>query len=234
MTMKLAIMQPYFFPYLGYFQLMAAVDFFLIFDDVHFIKKGWIHRNYILLNQAAHPFTLPIQKMSQNRLILDHERANPKETVEQQLLLLYHAYHKAPYYAEVMPHLERMLRNEEPNVARYLGHQLETIRDYLGLDTVIHYTSSFENEDHLKKEARLLDLCNRFDAHHYINPIGGKALYDDETFERAGVHLEFLEMQPLSYRQFGDVFVPNLSIIDVLMFNPRARVQQLLDTHSFN
>lgn len=232
--MKIAIMQPYFFPYLGYFQLMAIVDFFLIFDDVHFIKKGWIHRNQILLNGRAHPFTLPIQKMSQNRLILDHLRANPDQTIERQLMLLHHAYHKAPYYSELMPHLEKILRHDEMNVARYLGFQLETIKDYLELDTKIYYTSSFENEMNLKKEARLLDLCHRFDATHYINPIGGKVIYERETFENEGVYLEFLEMQPIVYRQFGGEFVPNLSIIDVLMFNSKTRVRELLGTFSFN
>lgn len=232
--MKLAVMQPYFFPYLGYFQLMATADTFLIFDDVHFIKKGWIHRNQILLDGKAHPFTLPIQKVSQNRLILEHSRAQIEQTVEHQLLLLHHAYHKAPYYSDFIPHLERMLRYEEVNVARYLGFQLKMLRDYLELDTEIHYASSFANEMNLKKEARLLDLCKQFGATHYVNPIGGKSLYDRETFEREGVQLEFVEMKPFVYRQFDGVFVPNLSIIDVLMFNPGMHVRELLDTYSFN
>ncbi len=230
--MRLAIMQPYYFPYLGYFQLMAAVDAFVILDDVQFIKHGWIHRNQILLDGAAKPIHMTIDHMSQHRKINEHDRRDDKANDRYQLRLLEHAYKKAPFYGNVMPLVTRLIRDDERNVAVYLGKQLTEIRNYLGLDTPLLYASSLANDKTLKCGDLVLDLCHHLGADHYINAIGGRALYDKDRFDRDGVRLDFIEMGPVTYRQFGNTFVPNLSIIDVLMFNSRRDVRQLLDAYT--
>lgn len=230
--MRLAIMQPYYFPYLGYFQLMAAVDAFVILDDVQFIKHGWIHKNQILLDGKAKPIHMTIDHMSQHRTIRAHERRIDVQNERYQLRLLEHAYKKAPSYADVMPLVSRLIRDDERNVAVYLGKQLTEVRNFLGLDTPLLYASSLENDKSKRCGDLVLDLCHHLGADHYINAIGGRDLYNKERFASEGVQLDFIEMQPVTYRQAGHPFVPNLSIIDVLMYNARRDVRQLLDAYT--
>lgn len=215
--MKVAIMQPYFFPYIGYFQLMHAVDTFVIFDDVQFIKKGWIHRNQIVMDGEPHPFTLSIQKMSQNKLICEHERALAEETVVRQIKQLHHAYQKAPYFNEAMPVLERALSNPERNVAIYLAQSLQEVARYLHIDTTFLYTSDLNGDPTLRGQERILDYCRQLGATHYINAINGKALYDEESFQKSGVALSFLQSDLPAYRQGTDTYLPYMSIIDCMM-----------------
>lgn len=215
--MKVAIMQPYFFPYIGYFQLMHAVDRFVFFDDVQFIKKGWIHRNQILMHGEPHPFTLPIQKMSQNKLISEHERALPEETVLKQLKQLQHAYHKSPYFEEAMPVLERALSYSEMNVASYLAQGLKEVARYLRIDTPFLFTSELNRDSTLNGQGRIIDYCQQLDATHYINAINGMKLYNQNAFEEVDMTLSFLQSRLPEYNQGTNVFQPYMSIIDCMM-----------------
>ncbi|WP_236636563.1 WbqC family protein [Exiguobacterium sp. SH0S2] len=230
--MKLAIMQPYYFPYLGYFQLMAAVDTFVILDDVQFIKGGWIHRNTILLEGKTKPILMPVEHMSQLRLINEHDRVLDSKQRHSQLRLIRHAYQRAPHFDDVMPMVERIMKDEERNVAAYLGSLLSEVRDYVGLDTSIVYSSELTNDKNTKCEHLVLSICEHLDADHYINAIGGTALYDKAMFAEAGVELDFIKMDPVTYRQFNEPFTPNLSIIDVLMFNSKPKVRELLNAYT--
>ncbi|OGX79675.1 hypothetical protein A6395_05440 [Exiguobacterium sp. SH31] len=230
--MKLAIMQPYYFPYLGYFQLMAAVDTFVILDDVQFIKGGWIHRNTILLEGKTKPILMPIEHMSQLRLINEHDRVLDAKQRHSQLRLIRHAYQRAPYFDDVMPMVERIMKDEERNVAVYLGCLLSEVRDYIGLDTSILYSSDLTNDKDAKCEHLVLSICEHLNADHYINAIGGTSLYDKAMFAESGVKLDFIKMDPVTYRQFNEPFTPNLSIIDVLMFNSKPKVRELLNAYT--
>ncbi|WP_214803788.1 MULTISPECIES: WbqC family protein [unclassified Exiguobacterium] len=230
--MNVAIMQPYFFPYIGYFQLIHAVDTFVVYDDVHFIKKGWIHRNRILIDGNPHPITLPIQKMSQNRLICDHERSQPDEIVEQQLKLLRHAYHKAPQFEHVFPLLERVIRHPERNVGKYLAYSIEEVARYLGISTTFILSSELNAGVGLKGQARILNICEHLRATHYVNAINGMDLYDTEVFEQAGIDLSFIETEPIIYHQGSCPFQANLSIIDVMMHCPKQEIQLILERYA--
>lgn len=235
--MNVAIMQPYFFPYIGYFQLIHAADTFVVYDDVHFIKKGWIHRNRILLDGEPYPLVLPIRKASQNRLISEHERALPDETVEKQLVLIRQAYRKAPYFDMAMPIIEKVLRYPEVNVARYLLHGLKEVAEYIGLQTNFLLSSELESTGELKGQERIVERCRQLGATHYINAINGISLYDAESFERHGIALSFLKSESEPYEQGDGPFYPNLSILDVMMYNHpqeiRKRIEQytLLSSH---
>lgn len=230
--MRLAIMQPYYFPYLGYFQLMAAVDTFVILDDVQFIKGSWIYRNTILLDGKTKPILMPVEHMSQLRLINEHDRVLDAKQRHSQLRLIRHAYQHAPHFADVMPMVERIMKDEEQNVATYLGRLLVEVRDYIGLDTSIIHSSALTNDKHAKREHLVLSICEFLGADHYINAIGGTSLYDKAMFAEAGVQLDFIKMDAVSYRQFADSFTPNLSIIDVLMFNSKPKVRELLSAYT--
>ncbi|MGC3029409.1 WbqC family protein [Burkholderia sp. DN3021] len=225
---RLAVMQPYFFPYVGYFQLMASVDTFVVFDDVSFINRGWINRNRINVNGAPHMITMPLRQASQNRLICDIEVADDAAWRPRILRTIHQSYARSPHFARVFPVVERILMHDAPNLADFLLHGLITLRDHLRLDTNIVATSRrYANAD-LKAQARIIDIGRQEHADIYVNPVGGQELYDPHTFAAAGLQLKFLTPGLAPYTPVRGTFVPALSIIDVLMCNDDASIDQLL------
>lgn len=228
--MRLGIMQPYFFPYLGYWQLMNAVDLYVVYDDVNFIKGGWINRNSILLQGKSHPVNLLLRGASPNKLI-NEVQVDTRELMQTKLLrTIEQAYSKAPYASAVMPVLEKAIRCDEENLGKYLMHSFRVVNEYLGIDTKLILSSEIEKDNELKNYHKVIDICKRLGADEYYNAIGGVELYEPhrEEFEAANVQLHFLKMEPVVYPQFRNEFVPNLSIIDVLMFNSVEQVRELL------
>jgi hypothetical protein len=229
--MKAAIMQPYFFPYIGYFQLINAVDKFVLYDDVNYIKKGWINRNRILADGAAGFFVVPCKKASQNKLINEIETLLDQKEKEKLLKTFYHAYHHAPHFEAAFNLIEQTLNRNARTIAQLAAESILAVCQFLGIETEIMPSSSiFRNRD-LKKADRLIDICRQLKADHYINAAGGAVLYEKDYFLERGIHLFFLESRPIAYRQFGQPFVPWLSIIDVLMFNPQELVLELLNEY---
>lgn len=223
--MKLAVMQPYLLPYPGYFQLIHAVDGFVIFDDVNYIPRGWVNRNRLLNNGEAQRFTLEVAGGSQNALInqvrVGSNRARLLKTV-------YHAYSKAPLFEQVYPLVENIFNQTETNLARFLAHGLRVVCDYLGLLPAWYLSSELAAETGLNGEDRILSICKQFGATHYVNLPGGRELYSTETFQDHGIKLGFIVSEHFTYRQFDKNFVDGLSIIDMLMFNDREQCRQLL------
>lgn len=229
--MKLAIMQPYFFPYLGYFQLIRAVDIFVAFDDVSYIKRGWINRNFLLMGCAPIRFTVPLANASQFRPICGTLIAS---TAWQKKFLktLHQAYAKAPYFSTVYVLAESVVTQHYPSLAELALSSLKAVMAYLGLETLVRPTSRTYGNGHLRGQDRILDICRQEKADVYLNLPGGRALYDPEMFAAANVDLRFLQSSNVSYPQFRCEFVPNLSMLDVLMFNNREAVRRLLKTCS--
>lgn len=225
--MNLAIMQPYLFPYLGYFQLIRAVDAFVVYDDVNYIKRGWVNRNYILSQGKQQRITLPLQGASQNK------RINQVEVCGQHKILssLRQSYGKAPHFDAVYPIIEDILSQPEKNLARFLEYQLWRICDYLGLYPQWHISSELKKDNALHGQDKVLAICEDLGASHYINAPGGKELYNIEDFVRRGLRLSFIQPCSFEYRQFGKSFVPNLSIIDVMMFCDQAQCAKLLEEY---
>lgn len=229
--MKLAIMQPYLFPYLGYFQLINVVDIFVIYDDLQYIKKGWINRNYILVNGRAYLFTLSLQKVSSNKLIKNILIHTDSKNKEKLLKIIKHAYPKAPQYKIVSPILEKVILNDEENLSSYITFSLRKICDYLEIQTPFIVSPQLLKNDALKGEDRAIELNKRLGSTCYINPIGGVKLYNKERFKKEGIELYFFKTKNIEYKQFGNVFVPFLSIIDVLMFNSKDEVKKMLSEY---
>jgi len=226
--MKVAIMQPYFFPYIGYFQLIAASDVFVLHDDVQYIKGGWVNRNRILLNGASRMITFPVQKDDYDLPINARSYVEDKQARKDIINLIKQAYARAPCYRQVFTMLEELMMFEDNNVARFNENLIRRIADYIGLTCKIITSSGMEKDDSLAGEQRVLDMCKRLGATDYTNPIGGTELYHQETFQKCGITLRFLEAQDERYKQFGESWMPFLSIIDVLMFNPVEEIRQLL------
>lgn len=226
--MKLAIMQPYLFPYLGYFQLIRAVDAFVVYDDVNYIKGGWINRNFILAEGDRQLVTLPLQGASPNQLINQVTVGNRQNKLTETIR---HRYGKAPQFSAVYALVESILKQHEKNLARFLDYQLRQICDYLGLHPKWYVSSSLKKDNELRGQDKVLAICEELGATHYINVPGGKSLYDREAFASRGIQLSFVQPKAVAYRQFGNEFTPNLSIIDVMMFNDKAQCAKLLEEY---
>ena len=233
--MKLALMQPYFFPYIGYFQLINAADKFISFDTVNYIKRGWIKRNRYLLNNAVRYFTLSIQNASQNKLIIetyisDEEELHSKENIVKSL---HQAYSKAPNFEKVFPFIEKLILNNEQNISLYNTQILRELCHYLNIDTEILLGSKVLEKSNLQGQERVIEICQEFNAKCYINPIGGRELYNTKEFANHNIRLLFLRPKDtIIYHQQGNTFFPNLSIIDVLMYNTRDKIADFLNQYA--
>ena len=224
--MKLGIMQPYFLPYIGYFQLIEAVDKFVIYDDVQFIKGGWINRNNILLNNRRFLFNLLLKGASSNKLITDiHVQENQSKLIK----TIESAYKKAPMYNIVFPLFLQIMSFKEKNLARFVGNSIEELCKYMRIHTQLVYSSDLKKDSSLKAQEKILHICRLLDVDNYLNAIGGQVLYTKSDFENCGVRLNFIKTELISYKQFNDEFIPNLSIIDILMFNSIEEVDVMLN-----
>lgn len=229
--MKLAIMQPYFFPYIGYFQLINAVDKFVVYDDVNYIKRGWVNRNRIALNGEAHLFTVPVLKASQN-VCIAHIAVDPDQKWREKLLLtVKHAYKDAPQFKSVFPLVEKVVSYQCFSIGEYASNSITSVLEYLHISATIVPSSAVYCNQNLKGSERILDICKKEGAKMYINPPGGSELYNKQDFEQSGIVLKFINMEPLSYVQQGNEFIANLSIIDVLMFNSVTDVVHMLNAY---
>ncbi|MDR2848598.1 MAG: WbqC family protein [Bacteroidales bacterium] len=228
--MKLGANQPYFLPYIGFFQLIGAVDKYIICDDFNYIKSGWINRNKLLLGGKEFVFHLATLGASQNKRIneiaVDDNQHKLAKTIEVN-------YRKAPLFDNVFPLIQDILNYEDKNLARYVGNSMIKIAEYLQLPATFFYSSEIPKDHSLRFQERVINICNVMGATTYINAIGGMELYNKTQFSNKGVDLFFLKSKPITYKQFGQSFVPNLSMLDILMFNTVEQTKQLLLQYEF-
>lgn len=229
--MKLAIMQPYFMPYIGYFQLINTVDKFIFYDDVTFIKQGWINRNQVLINNQAKMFSVPLSNASSHTLIKDVLiSVNGYEKWKKSFLSsLMFNYKKAKNYEAVRELIEDILADSPETISELAIISIIKISNYLGIKTEFEICSENYDNNHLSGQDRVLDICKKEEASTYINPIGGIELYSEEVFNENNIDLFFISAKKSTYKQFSEEFIPFLSIIDVLMFNDNKQVLQMLN-----
>lgn len=226
---KLAIMQPYFFPYIGYWQLMHAVDRFVVYDDVHYIKGGWINRNRLLINGEPAYITAPLHQMSSFKRMCDTTLMPSPVWRDKLVKKIEMTYRKAPSFTEVFPVVEKLMRHQTDSLSDYLVHQLQTLAAFMGISTEFVISSRCYENDELAGQARILDICKREGARTYVNARGGQALYDADAFHDAGIDLRFIAMHAIPYKQRSAGFVPHLSIIDALMALGPVEIRHHLD-----
>lgn len=230
--MRLAIMQPYFLPYIGYWQLMGAVDAFVIYDRIKYTKKGWINRNRMLLNGSDAMFSLQLAQGSDQLMVCERELA-PSFDRRKLLAQFDGAYRKAPEYERLRAWLADLVLEPSNNLFDYLWQSIIKTRDQLGLATQLIVSSEVAHNENLKGQDKVLAICEALGATTYINAIGGLELYDREAFASRGIQLQFHKARPFEYAQFGGSFVAWLSILDVLMFNPATVVDDVV-RHQFD
>ena len=231
--MKLAIMQPYLFPYIGYFQLMNAVDEFVVYDNIEFTKKGWINRNRVLVNGNDAYISFPLKKDSDYLDICERYLAEAWIADRKKMLNRIHAsYSKSPYFSDVYPVIEKAILFEENNLFLFILNSMNLVKDYLQITTSLVTSSTIPVDHTLKAEKKVIEICKDRKAEVYINPIGGLGLYDKNEFKESGIELHFLKSDPIEYKQFENDFVPWLSIIDVMMFNSREQIKGYLNLYT--
>jgi len=227
--MKLGIMQPYFFPYIGYWQLINLVDTFVIYDDVTFIKQGYINRNYLLANGKAWLMTLELSGASSNKLINEIQVGNNSKKI---LKTIAQNYSKAPYFEEVYLLIEDILLQKEKSLGKYIGYSLIMISKYLEIKTKFIYSSDIQKNEMLKAQDRVIEINKQLESTVYINAIGGKNLYKKEDFKKENIELKFLKTEEFEYKQFDNEPVLFLSIIDIMMFNSKDEIIKMLNKYS--
>ncbi len=236
--MKLAIMQPYFFPYIGQFQLMKSVDRWIIADDFQFIDKGWINRNRILhpdVNKEWIYVSIPLSHRGQfdriNNISVDGTR-DWKSTI---LGRLSHYKHKAPYYHRTILLVKACLACDECNLSSFVTNSLRLTASELGIGVKMDVQSKmvfkFGHINHPGEWA--LRISEALGATEYINPSGGCAIFREEEFSSHGIRLRFLRPRLTPYDQRLDGFVSRLSIIDIMMWNSDREISRML-THDFD
>lgn len=228
--MILASNQPYFLPYIGYWQLIAASDVFLIGDDYNFIRHGWIHRNRSFNFGTPTYFGITLKHASSFSVINEMEILSLQR--DKLMRRMQNEYTHAPFREQGLELLDRVLDTPERNLNAFLTRSIHIVCDTLDIRTPIRHTSELANRDSFRREYRIYDYCHRLGADTYLNPIGGMALYDKVAFREQGLELRFLKSGLPRYRQFGDDFIPSLSILDMLMFNSREDVIRMLDDYA--
>jgi hypothetical protein len=230
--MKVAIMQPYFFPYIGYFQLMNAVNEFVVYDNIKFTKKGWINRNRILVNGKDSYITIPLKKDSDFLDVRDRFLADAWFLQRNKILnRIAGSYRKSPWFDFVYPLIEKCILFEESNLFKFILNSLTLVKEHLGIKTPLLISSAIPIDHELKAEKKVAEICKARKANVYLNPIGGIQLYKKDNFKDEGIELYFLRSNDIRYKQFNNDFIPFLSIIDVMMFNSKEKIIQMLGSY---
>ncbi len=226
--MKIGVMQPYFFPYIGYFQLIKAVDLFVLYDDVNFIKQGWINRNKILLNDKEFLINLILNGSSSFKLI---NEINVSQNNKKLIKTIDLAYRKSPFFFIVYPIINEILNSKESVLSLFLESGIRKITSYLNIKTEIVVSSNLIKDDNKRGQDKIIDICKHLNAKTYINAIGGQALYSREIFKENDIDLKFIQTIPVQYNQYQNEFIQGLSIIDLMMFNSKETINQMLDKY---
>lgn len=227
--MTVAIMQPYFFPYMGYFQLLNSVDMFVVYDDVQYMKGGWVNRNRILCDGSPKWLTYPVQRRPHETLISEMRYVAAPTARDNMVNAVSESYRKAPYFEAHIGPVADLLRQDERSLSLYNEGVLRELTSMMGIGCEFVRSSELAAGRDRRGQDRVLEICKALGASRYINPIGGMNLYEREAFGDAGIDLKFLRMKDVVYQQFGDPFVPDLSIIDVMFFNTVEQASGFLD-----
>lgn len=230
--MVLGFMQPYFFPYLGYFDLINYSDRWIVFDTAQYIRRGWINRNRILHPEKGWQYiVVPIQKSKREEAI-GNIRISDQEAWKEKIIGQLNHYKKhARYFKEIRSLLIDCLCTDEKKISKLNTAILKKICTYLDIPFQYQYFSEM-NLDLPPVEYPgdwALHLSEALGAKEYVNPPGGRDLYDNQKFEKRGIKLTIREISLFEYECNHYQYEQNLSIVDVLMWNAPENVKTYLD-----
>lgn len=235
--MKLGIMQPYFFPYIGYFSLIDYADRWIVFDTVQYIERGWVNRNRIIHpTQPEYSYiTVPLKAHKQNAAICDVMIKSDKQYIERITGQLTASYKKrAPYFKEVTELVKDCLNAEKRNLSMLNVIALDKVCKYIGIPFSYEVFSEMDLavDDVNDAGEWALNISKALGADEYVNPPGGVALFDEKKFNEAEIKLTFLKSNLTPYNQKKAKFIEGLSIIDVMMFNSPEEIRDMLKDYS--
>ena len=227
--MRVAIMQPYFLAYIGYYQLIHSVDKFVIYDNIKYTKKGWFNKNRILTNGKDKLFTIPLKSDSEylhvnERFIADSYNKERHKIIQ----WIKNSYKKAPFYKENIQFIESLFNQDNSNLFDFIYFSVNQVCNLLKIETEIIQSSKLEIDHSLKSEDKVLAICKFLNTDTYINAIGGKELYSKEKFKQNNISLNFIRTRKIQYEQFSNEFFPWLSIIDVLMYIGVEKTKEMI------
>ncbi len=228
-------MQPYFFPYAGYFSLVSSVDVFVFFDDVQYIRRGWIARNRILNRNSDSGWeyiNVPLKKAAQQARICEMEIHHDDQWEEKLIRKVTFRYSKAPFFGAVSELLFDTLRHDLNRISDLNCTSIQEICGYMGIEKTFMRSSALEYNRSLGACEKLIEITRSLGGTTYCNAVGGRNLYDREEFARAGLGLLFVQPGEVTYNQGGGNFVPDLSIMDALMWNSKEDARRLVDAYT--
>jgi hypothetical protein len=234
-SMKIAIMQPYFLPYLGYYSLIKNVDRWIFNDEVQMINKGWVQRNRILKQYGGWSYIrVPLVKYKHTEIIKNVKIRNDENWQCKILAQIKHYKRNAPYFFEVIHFLEEVFDHNFETITSQNAFLIEKTCEYIGLDFKYEILSEMNLEigEVTESDEWSLKICQSLNHSHYINPIMGKQFYDTKKYDKAGIKINFLNWQCTPYNQFTESFVEGLSILDVMMFNTPEEILKMLDVYN--
>ncbi len=223
--MKISIMQPYLFPYFGYFQLIHSVDKFVIYDDVNYIKGGWVNRNTIILNGTPFLFTLPLIKASQNKMLNQIDIFNATNEKRRMLKTFERGYKKAPEFSNVMPVIKDIMENDENNLSIFIEYSLIKISAYLEIQTEFIKSSSLR-KNRAKGQEQIINICKLMGAKKYVNPTGGQSLYNKKDFKKSNIDLFFITMGEVDFKN------KYTSILDILFLYDKEHIKRQIEKYN--
>lgn len=224
-------MQPYFLPYIGYWQLMNVVDVYVVYDNIEYTKRSWLNRNRILVNGTDSYITIPLKKDS-DYLSVNQRSLSEGSDRSKLLNQIKGSYLKAPYFRNIFPSIEEILMYPEDNLFKFIFHSIQKIVDLLHINTELIISSTIDIDHSVKGKNKVIAICKELRATEYYNTIGGQSLYDKKEFEQNGIKLLFVQARLAPYKQFNNAFVSGLSIIDILMFNPPNQIDKMLNEYN--
>ena len=222
-------MQPYFLPYIGYYQLLNYCDTFLIYDDIEYTKKGWINRNRFQQNGEIRTFSLNLKSASDYFQIRERELAEGFNRLKM-IRSIEAAYQKAPHFEEMVNLLRPIISFESNNLFSYLENSIHMVCKYLEINTKVVRSSDLGSQTGLRGQERVIRICEILGATQYVNPIGGMDLYNRISFENRGIELKFIKSRLSPYSQGNFEFVPALSIVDQIAFCGGEKIKSVLET----
>lgn len=231
---NVSVMQPYLFPYVGYFQLINSIDKFVFYDDVNYIKQGWINRNKVLVNGKETLFTVPLKKASSFSKINEIEiHPNLYNKWKNKFYkTLSQSYQKSDHFNKVFPIVEKVFDQEYDSISGMAINSIKSVTDYLGFEKEFYISSKdFPDTAEEDRSDRLIKIVGELCSDNYINNSGGKELYDKTYFKNNGVNLLFIEPELSEYKQDSESFIKGLSIIDVLMNNSKEEIKEILNKY---
>ena len=225
-------MQPYIFPYIGYFNLLNSCDVFVLYDDVNFIKRGWINRNRVLSSNNEVMFSVPLANQSQNLAINEVALANYERFKVKFLRTIEHCYSKAIHFEVGFNYVTEVLNKEFITISELASCSVEVAKERLNLQCEILTSSKrFADTKGMERSRRLINMAKILGCTRYVNSVNGSFLYDRNEFSKNGIELNFIKPTLLPYRQYNaKEFHAGLSIIDLMMNLSVEEIRTHLDS----